>query len=145
VLIDRYVKDGRLRIVYKPIVFVSPQYSTPAARAAICAAQQEKGWEMINQIWGIFSATSPGAYTPSRFAASARSMDLDLNNFNTCFGSSSTGQFIQEVETEARVMGIDSTPTFVFNGTQLPPVDGAGLIATIAEALDSQATETQIP
>jgi protein-disulfide isomerase len=145
VLIERYVKDGRLRIIYKPIAFVNPQYSTSAARAVICAAQQEKGWEMNNQIWGIFSATSPAAYTPSRLAASARSLDLNLNDFNACFGAATTGQFIQDVETEADRLGINSTPTFVFNGTQLPPVDGSGLLATIAQVLDSQATEIETP
>ena len=49
-LIREYVRDGRLRIVYKPISFVSPPASTLAAQAAVCAGNAGRFWQMHDGI-----------------------------------------------------------------------------------------------
>lgn len=118
-LIDDYVRDGQLRIVYKPVAFVYPPYSTLAAQAAICAADQGQGWEMADQIWGLYNNTGPGAYTQQQFVTAAGNIGLDTSTFRTCFSSGATSQAVQGVIDEAQSLGISGTPTVYLNGEPL--------------------------
>jgi protein-disulfide isomerase len=118
-LIDDYVREGDLRIVYKPVAFVYPPYSTLAAQAAICAADQGHGWEMADQIWAMYNDTGPGAYTQQQFVTAAGNIGLDTSAFRTCFNSSATNQAVQDVIAEAQTLGITGTPTVYLNGEPL--------------------------
>ncbi len=118
-LIDEYVTAGDLRVVYKPISFVNPPYSRPAAQAAICAGEQGKFWEMHDQIWALYDSTGPGAYTQRQLAASAEAIGLDGNEFRSCFVSSDTSSQVDAVLAEAQVRGINGTPTLYINGQQV--------------------------
>lgn len=118
-IIDTYVRDGRLRIIYKPITILDPAYSTSAARAAICGEEQGKGWEMHDQIWGVFDANSPGAYTLDVFAVRAGALGLDTAKFRACFNSSGTTTAINDLEQERQRLAVDSTPTIYLNGQVL--------------------------
>lgn len=115
-LIEEYVRSGELRIVYKPITFVNPPYSRPAAQAFMCAAEQGKGWEMYEQIWGLYEASGPGAYTQRNLVGQAEAIGLDSGEFRSCYVSAETNQSIQAVLTEAQNIGIQGTPTLYVNG-----------------------------
>ena len=64
-LIQEYVREGDVRVIYKPVVFVYPERSVPAGlAAAVCAAEQDKFWEMHDAIWEISSSVvGADAYT----------------------------------------------------------------------------------
>lgn len=119
-LIDDYVRSGDLRIVYKPVSFVNPPYSEPAARAAVCAGYQGEFWQMEAQIWALYEASGPGAYTPAQLSNLAESIGLDMQQYNQCFGADATAQAVQDVLTEASQRGVTGTPTLFVNGQQVP-------------------------
>lgn len=118
-LIDEYVTTGDLRIVFKPISFVNPPYSTAAAQAAVCAGEQGKFWEMHAAIWSLYDASGPGAYSQRQFAALAEAAGLDGDTFRSCYISASTTTKVQSVLNEAQLIGINSTPTMFLNGEPL--------------------------
>lgn len=119
-LIDEYVRSGDLRAVFKPIAFVNPPYSGPAAQAAICAGQQGKFWEMHDQLWGLYDTNGPGAYTPSMLFRQATAVGLDRAQFQSCFNSAETLARVQGVIDEARARGIEGTPAVFINGQNVP-------------------------
>lgn len=118
-LIDEYVRSGDLRIIYKPISFVNPPYSRPAAQAFLCAADQGRGWEMHDQIWGLYQASGPGAYTQRNLVDQAEALGLDADEFRSCFVDPDTNQAVQAVLSEAQVIGVTGTPTLFLNGQQV--------------------------
>ena len=62
-LIDTYVADGSLKIVYKPVSFVA-QTSPTAAAAGLCAAEQGMFWEMHDALYGLLDTQGSGSATP---------------------------------------------------------------------------------
>lgn len=118
-LIDEYVPVGQLRVVYKPISFVNPPYSRPAAQAAICAGDQGAFWEMHDQIWAFYENAGPGAYTQRQLAGAAEAIGLDGNAFRSCFVSADTTSQVDAVLAEAQTLGITGTPTLFINGQQV--------------------------
>jgi protein-disulfide isomerase len=119
-LIEGYVRAGTLKIVYKPISFVNPPYSGEAASAAICAADQDRFWEMHDAIWAIYEQSGPQAYGKGLLAAQANRIGLDADQFRQCYSSSETAQALQTVLDEAQVMGVQGTPSLFLNGQAVP-------------------------
>jgi protein-disulfide isomerase len=123
-VIHRIIGDlatrGQVRVVYKPIAFVNPPYSGPAATAAICAGQQGKFWQMHDQIWTLYGQyRSAGAYTRPALFGLAEDLGLDKDAFSACFDAPETAAEVQAVIDEALGMGIYGTPTLLVNGQQV--------------------------
>jgi len=119
-LVDEYVRDGRLRVVYKSVSFVNPPTSEAATSAMICAAEQGKAWEMHDQIWAINEDSGPGAYTQAVFAARAAGLGLDSGQFNSCYTSAETRSIIEAINAEASGRGVVGTPTIFVNDQHVP-------------------------
>jgi protein-disulfide isomerase len=118
-LIQEYVSDGSLRIVYKPVSFVNPPYSIPAAQAAVCAAQQGNFWEMQDQIWNLYAAKSYAGYTRPNLVDQAVAIGLDKDTFETCYSSEDALAQVRGVLDEVQALGIQGTPTLYLNGQQI--------------------------
>jgi len=131
-LIDQYVRDGKLRIIYKPVSFINPTYSPSAARAVLCGAEQGKGWEMHDAVWSVFDSNSPGAYSLDVFAVQASAIQLDMPKFRQCYDASSTTTALAELEAERVRLGVNSTPTILLNG-QI--IDIANIFAEVQAAV----------
>lgn len=119
-VIGELAANGQVRVVYKPIAFVNPPYSGPAATAAICAGEQGQFWQMHDQIWALYGQyRSAGAYTRPALFSLAEDLNLDMDAFSTCFDSPETASEVQAVIDEALGMGIYGTPTLLANGQQI--------------------------
>jgi protein-disulfide isomerase len=118
-LIQEYARDGSLRIVYKPVSFVNPPYSIPAAQAAVCAARQGKFWEMQDQIWNLYVAKSAAGYTRPNLVDQAVAIGLDKDAFEACYSSEDALAEVQGVLDEVQALGIQGTPTLYVNGQQI--------------------------
>lgn len=119
-IIDEYVRDGQVRIVYKPITFVNPSYSTPAGQAAICAGAQGKFWQMHDAIWSLYDlGGSASAYSSSSLAERASALGLDMDQFDACYDSADTRAIIEAVQAEAQSLGLTGTPAVYVNGQQV--------------------------
>lgn len=106
--------------------------SMPAAQAVECASEiggEGAFWDMHDQI----IATTPASYTdkPFDFVAIANAIGIDGVALNACIQSGKYAPLINDAQTTASGIGINGSPTTLFNGTQL---DGAVTYDKLEEA-----------
>lgn len=120
-LIDTYVADGTLKIVYKLVSFVNPQTSPTAASAGLCAAEQDKFWEMHDGLYGLLNTQGSAAFTRSTMNSLAGELGLDEDEFSACLTSGETRQTVQSVASELQQVNVTGTPTVFVNGERIDP------------------------
>jgi protein-disulfide isomerase len=99
-----------VRLVFKHLPLEGHRNSLPAARAAYCAAEQDRFWQFHD---AVFAA---GNLSPPVFEQIASDLGLGLPKFQECVASErSRAAVIKDIEA-ARVLRIESTPSFVVNG-----------------------------
>ena len=104
-------KYGReVRLVFKHLPLEGHRNSLPAARAAYCAAEQDRFWQFHD---ALFAA---GNLSPASFEKIASDLGLGSAKFQECVVSErSRAAVVKDLEA-ARLLRIDSTPSFVVNG-----------------------------
>jgi len=99
-----------VRLVFKHLPLEGHRNSLPAARAAYCAAEQDRFWQFQD---AVFAA---GNLSPPVFEQIASDLGLGLPKFQECVASErSRAAVIKDIEA-ARLLRIESTPSFVVNG-----------------------------
>ena len=127
-----------VRLVYKHLPLEGHQNSLPAARAAYCAAEQDRFWQFHD---AIFAA---GNLSPPVFERVASDLGLGLPKFQACIASErSRAAVVKDIEA-ARLLRIDSTPSFVVNGKVLRGAFSfADFQKVIENELSQRATQKQ--
>ena len=93
--------------------------SVLAAQAAECAGDQGKFWEFNDYLFAHHGGENQGAFSADNLKKFAADMGLDTAAFNQCLDS---GKFEEQVNKEkafASQLGVQSTPSFLINGTPL--------------------------
>ena len=107
-VLETYGKD--VRLVFKHLPLEGHQYSLPAARAAYCAAEQDRFWPFHD---ALFASRN---LTPAAVTRIANELGLGLPKFKECLNSEqSRAAIIKDLEA-ARLFRIESTPSFIING-----------------------------
>ena len=140
-----YVKTGKLRYVFGdlPIEEIHPQ-AVKAAKAAACAAEQGKYWEMHDQLFKNQRALGQG-----ELSLHAQAVGLEVLPFQRCLFSDKHEGRIRQAREVASVLGIRGTPAFVIGRTEpggskvevLKVLVGLKSYANFKEALDSLIAE----
>lgn len=115
---EKYVKNGKVKIVFRDFAFVGDE-SNWAAEAANCAFDQGKYVEYAEKLYQIQKGHDPTAFSQDNLKKLAKDLSLDTNQFNQCFDS---GKYVQEVKEdfeEAKELGVSGTPTVFINGRKL--------------------------
>ena len=101
---------GDVRLVFKNLPLEGHRNSFPAARAAYCAAEQDRFWQFHD---ALFSAQD---LSPPLLEQIASDLGLAPERFKTCLSSEqSRAAIIKDLEA-AKLLRIDSTPSFIVNG-----------------------------
>jgi protein-disulfide isomerase len=116
-----YIDTGKLRYLSRdfPIDALHP-LSIAAARAARCAGDQAKFWEMRHII-----LVNNAKLTEDAFLAFARQLDLDLAAFTRCLAD--TGRIDakwQRDKADATSVGMVGTPSFIIGLTSATGIEG---------------------
>jgi protein-disulfide isomerase len=150
-ILDEYVKTGKVKLFYRDLPLPMHPHALAAARAARCAGEQGKYWEMHDSLFASQTALSDSALQDR-----AQTLGLDTTEFKRCLSSGKYADEIQKSLSEAEKLGVRGTPTF-FLGTVDPNGDvvkigkiivGARPYETFKAALDdllgskSQATNS---
>ena len=99
-----------VRIVFKHLPLEGHQNSLPAARAAYCAAEQDRFWQFHD---ALFTEQN---LAPTSFVKIATELGLGMPKFQACLKSEqSRAAIVKDLET-ARLYRIESTPSFLING-----------------------------
>lgn len=135
-LIERYGKD--VRLVFKHLPLEGHRNSLPAARAAYCAAEQDRFWQFHD---ALFASRN---LSPALLEEIATDLGLGMEKFRSCLNSEhSRSAVVKDIET-ARLFRIESTPSFIVNGKLIKgAVSFAEFQKIIERELGQRASQTQ--
>ncbi len=109
---------GKIKFVYKyyPLTRIH-KHAMTAARAAECAARQEKFWPMHDRLFQWQGQWSPMADATAAIKDHAKAVGLDMPKFEACFADPSIQFAVEADAQEAKAREVAATPTF-FVGEQ---------------------------
>jgi protein-disulfide isomerase len=113
-ILEKYIKTAKVKLFYRDLPLPEHPHALSATRAAYCAGEQGKYWEMHDSLFANQLALSDPA-----LLGRAKTVALDTNKFSECFSSNRYSDELRKSVDEAQRMGIDGTPTF-FIGTIRP-------------------------
>lgn len=121
-IIDRYVESGDVYFVYNSVgnLLRSPA-SVQAAEAAYCAADQDKFWPYHDLIFANQSSLfkDPRADISPTLTSLAELLELDMEQFESCYEGGKYADRVKEDKREAEQAGVTGTPSFLVNGRLL--------------------------
>jgi protein-disulfide isomerase len=132
-VIDRYVRDGRLRLELRLLAFIGPD-SERARQVAHAAALQDRMWDFTDLFFRNQGAENSGYATNAFLERLARQTPgLDVEQLSSDLGSQEAEALTRQAERLARRLGVDGTPSFylVRDGEEPEPIE----IDALGEAL----------
>lgn len=105
VLIDEYVRAGKLRIVFRGMAFLGLESDT-ALRTAVAAGRQNKLWDVVHSLYEQQGAENSGWVTESLLSEVAPGVDVNERNEDW------VSQEIQRSAAAARAAHVPGTPAF---------------------------------
>jgi predicted DsbA family dithiol-disulfide isomerase len=135
-VVETYGRE--VRLVFKHLPLEGHRNSLPAARAAYCAAEQDRFWQFHD---ALFAA---GNLSPPVFEQIASDLGLGLPKFQECVASErSRAAVVKDIEA-AGLLRLDSTPSFVVNGKVIKGALSFAVFQKIIEQeLSQRATQKQ--
>lgn len=103
-----YLETSKLKYIYRDLPLASHRYALPAARAAYCAKEQGKYWEMHQKIFALKQS-----FSEMELSEQAQAIGLRKEDFRACVADHRSEDEILRVAADARTMQIESTPTFL--------------------------------
>ncbi len=133
-IMSEYVDTGKVRYISRDLPLSFHANAENAALAARCAADQNKYFEMHDELFRSQAAWSELPDPKAEFAKIAGTVGLNAGNFASCYDSGKYRQDIADDLALAAQMGASGTPTFFINGAKLV---GAQPFASFKQAIDT--------
>ena len=124
-----WIDTGKLRYISRDFPLDIHPLAMAAARAARCAGEQGKFWEMRTTLMKNANLLSPDYIT-----ATAESLKLDGKAFAACAASPKYDADIQAEATTGFQLGVEGTPTFLLGRTQPDSVEGPLVVGALPYA-----------
>jgi protein-disulfide isomerase len=113
---DEFVATGRVRWVYVPFVMGMFPNGEEAARAAECAAEQERFWPMHDLLFARQNEWKGSRRPAALFAGYARQLRLDGARYASCYREDRGARRTLTHNRAADAVGIRATPSFLVGG-----------------------------
>jgi protein-disulfide isomerase len=126
-IMEEYVKDGKVRIVFKN--FIVHGTAIEPGQASLCADDQGKFWEMHDLLF-----ENQAAISTEKIAEFAEDIELDMDEFNACLSSEKYAEELDKTTAEGRAVGITGTPAFSVNGIMISGAQGFDAFKTVIDA-----------
>jgi protein-disulfide isomerase len=104
----------QVKLVYMDFPLGFHPHAMDAARAARCAADQDKFWQFHDALF-----LDQKKLDPDNLRETAAKVGLDHDKFNSCFSSDKHDVGIRRDMAEGNSLGVTGTPTFFINGREL--------------------------
>ncbi len=114
-LVDRYVRDGSARLVFRPLSFIGDD-SQRGALAAAAAGEQGKMWQFVEKVFARQGGENSGWLSDALISEVATEVGLDTSVFARARTGDSARAAVARAAQRAQSDGISSTPTFVVSG-----------------------------
>jgi len=118
-----YIDTGKVRFIKRDLPLPFHPQALPAAKAARCAGDQGKFWEMHERL-----SASPATLGMETYLAFARELSLDTASFEACIGGDRHVAGIREDERGAAAAGITGTPSFVVGTAKGDVLEGVRIV-----------------
>lgn len=118
----------QINFVYRH--FPLPQHKSAflAAKASEAAGAQNKFWEMYDALYENQKTWADSKNPTALFLEYATKLNLNAEEFSTALAGKAYEQTINDDLTDARILGVNSTPTFYINGQKYTgPLSYSGL------------------
>jgi protein-disulfide isomerase len=126
-LVER-VRGGNMAFTYVPLwqrSGASVANTQGAARAAVCAGEQNAFWAIHDAFFEWQSVYGNQAFTNSRILTGVAALGLDRAEYDACIGSGSPDEVLNRAQQQATTLiNFVGTPTIAING--VVPVDSEG-------------------
>lgn len=133
-IMSEYVDTGKVRYVTRDLPLSFHANAENAALAARCAGDQNKYFEMHDELFKTQAAWSELSDPKAEFSKAASTVGLNASAFASCYDSGEHRSAIADDLALAAQMGASGTPTFFINGAKLV---GAQPIASFKQAIDT--------
>jgi protein-disulfide isomerase len=107
---DKYVRPGKIQLVFRHFPLSIHPLAQKAAEAAECAGRQGKFWEMHNALF-----SEPRRLAAADLQTHAAALRLDLHGFERCLAGEAATKVLADVEA-GKALVVRGTPT-IFLGT----------------------------
>lgn len=113
-VISNFVETGDAKFVYYDFPLAQHPHAFLAARAARCAADQDRYWEYHEVLFGRQGEWSPSAAPPvDEFVGYAESLGMDTDDFRDCVESDRYADVVTANMRLGEKLGVSSTPTVI--------------------------------
>jgi protein-disulfide isomerase len=130
-IVSKYIDTNLIYYTYSPLAFLG-QESIDATEAAYCANDQGKFWEYRGYLYTNLTGENVGSFTQDKLINFAKQLKLDVKTFTNCLTTAQHEKDIADAAAYAQTVGVNSTPSFLVNGTV---VSAGNLEQAIADAL----------
>lgn len=113
-VLDQLREEGKIKVAYHPMAFVTPASKT-AANGFACAAEAGYGPWLYNQVFRN-AATN---WTNQTVIALGQKAPGYQPSFDQCVTSGKHLGYVESIGTAAKAQGVTSTPTLLVNGAPL--------------------------
>ncbi len=134
-VLEKY--GDQVRLVYRDFPLANHANATDAARAARCAGEQGKYWDMHGQIFADQSKLSR-----ADLKAMAKKTGVSQSQFDACLDSAKYEAEVKKDMLAGQDLGVDGTPTFFINGRRLV---GAQPFERFKELIDQELAAKRQP
>jgi protein-disulfide isomerase len=124
-----WIDTGKLRYISRDFPLDFHAQAMPAARAARCAGEEGKFWDMR-----LALMRNANLLTPDFITKTAAELKLDAKAFAACSVSTKYDVLIQAETTEGTKLGVSGTPTFVMGRTTATAVEGPIMVGALPYA-----------
>lgn len=112
-IVQRYVKTGRLKVIFQPIAIIGND-SVTGARAVGAAAQQNKMFNYTSLWYNNQGEENTGYVTQDFMTKLANATPgLDTAKWKSDLNSQPVGNLLSQAQSAAQTAGVSSTPTFL--------------------------------
>jgi protein-disulfide isomerase len=140
-VVRKYVRTGKLKLRYNGMAFLGDDSQT-ALRAVVAASQQNRAWNMIEELFARQGAENSGWVTDEVLKEAAAAAGVDYDKMKAAMDSQQVSAIVEDDAMEASRIGVNQTPTFVLirppNQPQMLDVksfEPADFAATLSAAL----------
>ena len=124
-----WIDTGKLRYISRDFPLDFHAQAMPAARAARCAGEQGKFWEMRLEL-----LRNANLLSTDYIAKTASDLKLESKPFTSCIASSKYDAEIQAETAEGAKLGVGGTPTFIMGRTTAASVEGPMVVGALPYA-----------
>ena len=137
IIIEEYVNTGKVNFVFRDFPLNGPD-SILAAQASYCANDQGKYWQYHDETYQNWAGERTGWVNRDSLTKFAKTVDLDLQEFNKCMDDEKYKQRVNENEKFGKKIGIDATPSFlVISNNKVVKIVGNQPLSVFREVLDA--------